>query len=78
MWGSYSGNSYNYIGYAPNDDNGNPDYPDGAIPLDPLTFGGTNPWSTTKYNTQPGFQRGNPKKWWQLHVCHIISLQEIK
>jgi hypothetical protein len=61
MSGSYSGNSYNYIGYAPNDDNGNPDYPDGAIPLDPLTFGGTNPWSTTKYNTQPGFQRGNPK-----------------
>jgi hypothetical protein len=59
MSGTKTGFKYTYVGYAPNDDNGNPIYPDGAT-IEP-TLGGVNPYSTTYKYTEPGLQRGNPE-----------------
>ena len=57
MSGTLTGAEYEYIGYATtNDIDGNPIYPNGAVPASDL--GGTNPYRLTRTRTEPGFKRG--------------------
>ena len=59
MSGTQTGAEYEYIGYAQDlDPNGNPNYPDGAVPDSDI--GGTNPYRLMRTRTEPGFQRGGP------------------
>jgi hypothetical protein len=62
MSGTGTGYTKPYIGYAAYpgdfDANGNPIYPDGAVPDDAL--GGPNPYKLDVSLTDPGNQRGNP------------------
>ena len=61
MSGTGTGYTKPYIGYVTNnfDSNGEPIYPEGAIPDDAL--GGTNPYKYDITLTIPGNQRGNPE-----------------
>ncbi len=61
MSGTGTGYTRIYVGYAAYefDANGDPIYPEGAVPDDAL--GGTNPYKRFNPYTDPGVQRGNPE-----------------
>ena len=57
MSGTQTGAEFEYIGYAQTYDiDGNPIYPNGAVPASDL--GGTNPYRINRTHTEPNFQRG--------------------
>ncbi len=59
MSGTQTGAQYDNIGYAQTYDiNGDPIYPDGALP-DP-NLGGTNPYTLVRTFTEAGHERGGP------------------
>jgi hypothetical protein len=59
MSGSQTGAQYDYVGYATElNQDGNPIYPDGAVPASDL--GGTNPYRLVRTRTEAGHERGGP------------------